>query len=162
VSAGATSGSDLCNTASITTATQDPISSNNSSRTCGAVKTLADLSLTGTAGTVGKAGKGTATFTFVIANLGPSDSQSVSLSASSSLFKGAKVSITTTGATCVTIGQSVTCSWASVAFGSTRQVVLSVPWSSSIGQICTSGSLASGTADPNPINSAVTACIGKK
>jgi uncharacterized repeat protein (TIGR01451 family) len=162
LSAGATSGSDLCNTATISTTTQDPISSNNSSRTCGAVKALGDLSLTGTAATVGKAGKGTATFTFVIANLGPSDSQFVSLSATSSLFKGTKVSITTSGATCTTVGQSVTCSWASVPFGSNRQVVLSVPWISSLGPICTSASVASGTPDPNAVNSATSACIAKK
>ena len=160
--ASAASGGDLCNTATVTNATQDPIAANNSSRACGAIRTVADLSLAQTATTIGKAGKGTASFAFVVTNLGPSDSQHVSLNVTSSLFKGAKVTTTASGAACTVSGQTVTCSWAGLPFGSVGQVQISVPWSSSVGQVCTTGTLSSGTPDPNAINSTATACIGKK
>jgi hypothetical protein len=40
--------------------------------------------------------------------------------------------------------------------------VISVPWRSSVGQICTTGTATAGTPDPNAVNNTATACIGKK
>jgi len=157
-------GASLCNSATIATTTQDRTSSNNSSQSCGTVRTQSDLRLTATSVTTGKAGKGTATFTFVIGNLGPSDSANLSFVATSSLFSSpAPGAITTTGsATCTVGGQNVSCTSALVSMGSSIQIVVSVPWKSSVGQICATGSVTAGTPDPIASNNAVTACIGKK
>ena len=72
----------------MSTTTSDPQTANNVATACGTVTTRADLRLTQTSSTTGRAGKGTAAFTLVVRNDGPSDSQNVSLVASSSLFVG--------------------------------------------------------------------------
>jgi len=161
--AAAADGSQLCNTASASSSTADPLPSNNTSEACATVRTLADLSLAQTASKTGKPGKGTASFTFVVTNLGPSDSQTVSLTATSSLFSGpAPTTSATDGATCAVSGQTVTCSWARIAVGDTATVTISVPWRSAKGSVCTTGAVTAGTPDPNAVNDTAGACIGKK
>jgi uncharacterized repeat protein (TIGR01451 family) len=160
-SAGA--GSDLCNTAAISTATTEADATNNSSQTCGSIRTLADLSLTQTVSTTGKPGKGTATFTLRVTNLGPSDATNVSLAATSSLFTGPAPAINVpSGATCSVSVQTVTCSWTSIALGAHPQVTISVPWRSSVGSVTMTGTVTAGTPDPNAINNVATSVIGKK
>ncbi|MEO8247122.1 MAG: DUF11 domain-containing protein [Chloroflexota bacterium] len=155
--------SQLCNTASATSTTSDPTPGNNTSQTCGTVRTLADLALSQTALTSGRAGKGTATFTLVVANLGPSDSQNVALDASSSLFKGpAPSTLATSGGNCTVSGLVVSCSWAAIPVGGQVSVTISVPWRSSLGSVCTTGTVSAGTSDPNAINNTASACVGKK
>lgn len=159
----ASEGAQLCNTGSVTTVTPDPISSNDSSQVCGTIHTLADLSLTESATRTGKPGKGTATFVATVTNLGPSISQNVSLGGTSSLFSGPAPSITTTAdATCTVSGSTVTCSWASLAVGASATARISVPWRSSVGSVCMTGTVSAGTSDPNAINSTASVCIGKK
>jgi uncharacterized repeat protein (TIGR01451 family) len=161
--ASASAGADLCNTASVGATTTDPVSTNNSSPTCGTVRTLADLSLTQSVATTGKPGKGTATFTLNIANLGPSNSSNVSLAASSSLFTVPAPAITSTsGTTCTVAGQTVTCSWSSIPVGTTVHLTISVPWRSSVGTITMTGTVTAGTPDPNAINNTAMTSIGKK
>jgi len=161
--ASASDASQLCNSATVTTATTDPVPANNSSTTCGTVHTQADLAVTQTASTVGKAGKGTATFTVTVTNSGPSDSQNVVLTVTSALFTGPAPSIVTTGnANCSVAGQNVTCSWTSIPTGANRQATISVPWRSSVGSICAATSVSAGTTDPNAINNKGSICVGKK
>jgi uncharacterized repeat protein (TIGR01451 family) len=156
-------GSSLCNTASISATTADPRSGNNTSQVCGTVRGVADLSVAASAATSGKPGRGTATFTFVVTNLGPSDAANISFTASSSLFTGpAPTNTAPSGATCTASNQTVTCSWPGIASTGTGQVVISVPWRSAVGKICTTGSVTAGTSDPNAINNTASACIGKK
>ena len=163
LSASASAGADLCNTASISTATTDPDATNNSSQACGSIRALADLSLTQTAATTGRAGKGTATFTLKVTNLGPSDAQNVSLAATSSLFTGPAPAINVpAGATCVVSVQTVTCTWASIAVGAHPQVTISVPWRSSVGLVTMTGTVTAGTPDPDATNNVRTSSIGKK
>lgn len=159
----AAEGAQLCNSASVTTVTPDPVSSNDSWQACGTIHTLADLALTQSAATTGKPGKGTATFTATVSNLGPSNSLNVSFAGTSSLFSGPAPSITTAaGATCTVSGSTVTCSWASLAVGASATVRISVPWRSSVGSVCMTGTVSAGTPDPNAINSTSSVCIGKR
>jgi hypothetical protein len=161
--ASATEASQLCDTATVSTATTDPVSGNNTATTCGSVRTIGDLSVAQTAATSGKPGKGTATFTVTVANAGPSDSQNVALGVSSSLFTGPAPSIVSTGnANCSVAGQTVQCSWTSIPNAASRQVTISVPWRSSVGSICATTAVSAGTSDPNAINNNGSVCVGKK
>ena len=163
LSSSATNGSQLCNTASISAATLDPIPSNNSSQTCGTVQTSADLALTQTASKVGSPGNGTVTYALKVTNNGPSDSQNISLVANSSLFTGPAAKINTTGGGTCTVGVStVTCTWASLAFGASANVTISVPYRSAVGSVCDSGTVSAGTPDPNATNNSSTVCTAKK
>ena len=163
LAASAGDGSQLCNTASISSSTSDPATANNSSQTCGTVRTSADLALSQTVSTIGKAGKGTAIFTLVTTNNGPSDAVGVSLTATSSLFSVPAPAISApSGASCTAANQTVTCSWAAMPVGSTATVMISVPWRSAVGQVCTVGTVSAGTSDPNAVNNTASACIGKK
>lgn len=162
-SAATSEGSDLCNTATVASATTDPAAGNNSSQTCGQVRTIADLRVTGTVTTTGKPGKGTASFVFTVANLGPSDSQGASLTVRSDQFSGpAPATSASSGATCTVAGSAVACSWSSLASATSTQVTVSVPWRSSVGQVCATGTVASGTTDPNAANNTASVCVGKK
>ena len=159
----AADGAQLCDTATVTTTTTDPVSRNNSAQTCGAVRTVADLRVAQAASTTGKPGKGTATFTVSVTNDGPSDSQSVALAATSSMFSaGPPTTSSTAGATCTVAGTTVTCSWPAIAAGATAQVTITVPWRSSVGSTCLTVSVTSGTSDPNAANNTGGVCIGKK
>jgi hypothetical protein len=112
-------GTQLCNSAGVSTTTVDPILSNNTAQTCGSVSTRADLALTQSVVTDGKGGRGTATFTMTVRNNGPSDAQNINMVASSSLFTGpSAATITTTPAgTCTVAGGTVSCTWTSLAVG---------------------------------------------
>jgi hypothetical protein len=41
-------------------------------------------------------------------------------------------------------------------------VTVSVPWRSSVGQVCATGTASSGTTDPNAANNTASVCVGKK
>ncbi|HET9681874.1 MAG TPA: DUF11 domain-containing protein, partial [Candidatus Limnocylindrales bacterium] len=163
LAASAADGATLCNTATVTTDTIDPVATNNGSQACGTVRTLADLRVTESATTTGKPGKGTATFTITLTNLGPSDSQGIALAATSSLFSGPPPStMASAGGTCTVAGSTVTCTWTTLAYGASAQIVISVPWRSSVGQVCTTATVTSGTSDPNAANNTASACVGKR
>jgi len=156
-------GTQLCNTASISAATLDPIPSNNSSQTCGTVQTSADLALTQTDSKIGSPGNGTATFALTVTNNGPSDSQNIALVANSSLFTGPAAKINaSTGGTCTVAVSNVTCTWPSLAFGASDTVTISVPYRSAVGSVCDSGTVSAGTPDPNAKNNNSTVCLAKK
>lgn len=161
--ASATDGSSLCSSASASSQTTDPTSSNDTGQSCGTVVTRADLSVTQTATTSGKPGKGTATFVVQVPNAGPSDSQGVSLSVTSSLFVGPPpLTVTTAGGTCTVNGQTVVCTWTTLAAAATGQVTISVPWRSSVGQVCASSSVTAVTTDPVATNNTGSVCTNKR
>jgi hypothetical protein len=157
-------GTQLCNSAGVSTTTVDPILSNNTAQTCGSVSTRADLALTQSVVTDGKGGRGTATFTMTVRNNGPSDAQNINMVASSSLFTGpSAATITTTPAgTCTVAGGTVSCTWTSLAVGAVSTATIAVPWRSAVGQVCNNGTVSAGTFDPNAINNSAGACVGKK
>ena len=157
-------GTQICNTADISTTTNDPQTANNSAQACGTVTTRADLSVTQTSSTTGKAGKGTATFTLTVRNNGPSDSQNVALIATSSLFIGPPPATVTASpnAKCVVAESSVGCQWAGLAAGASETVRIDVPWKSAVGSVCDTATLSAGTADPNAINNSSSVCVGKR
>jgi uncharacterized repeat protein (TIGR01451 family) len=163
LSPAAPNGSQLCDTASVSTTTTDPTSGNNAAQSCGTVQTSADLALTQTATTSGSPGRGTATFTLSVVNNGPSDSQNITLVATSSLFTGPAPAINASqGGTCTVGVQTVTCTWASLKLGATDVVSITVPYRSAVGSVCDTGQLSAGTPDPNAINNTSTVCISKK
>jgi uncharacterized repeat protein (TIGR01451 family) len=163
VAASVPDGSSLCNTAVVSTATTDPAAGNNSSQTCGDVRTVADMALTGSASTTGKAGKGSAVFVLTVTNNGPSDSRNALLTATSDLFTGpAPTTAATDGATCSVGGTTVSCIWAAIASGASAQVTITVPWRSAVGPVCLNASVTSGTSDPNTANNTGSVCVDKK
>ena len=165
LSPSASNGSQLCDTASISTTTADPVSSNNSSQSCGKVQTSADLALAQTVTTSGSPGKGIATFTLTVADHGASDGQNIALVANSSLFTGPSAGINisaSAGGTCAVSVSNVTCQWSSLALGARDTVTIMVPWRSAVGQVCDSGTVSAGTPDPNATNNNVTTCVSKK
>jgi uncharacterized repeat protein (TIGR01451 family) len=157
-------GSQICNTANISTTTTDPQTANNTVSACGTVTTRADLRLTQTSSTSGRAGKGTATFTVTVRNDGPSDSQNVALLATSSLFIGPPPATVTASpnATCTVAESTVSCRWTSLAAGASDTVQIDVPWKSAVGSVCDTATISAGTVDPNAINNTSSACIGKR
>jgi uncharacterized repeat protein (TIGR01451 family) len=162
LSAAATSGDQLCNTASVSTTTTDPVSSNNASTGCGTIQTLADLVLTQTGSRSGSNGNGIVTFVLTVHNNGPSDSQNVNLVATSDLFTGPPPSINVAnGGTCSVANSHVTCTWASLPLGASSVVSITVPWKSSVGSVCDSASLTAGTPDPNATNNTSAVCVDK-
>jgi uncharacterized repeat protein (TIGR01451 family) len=163
LSPSSVSGSQLCDTANVSTTTLDAALGNNTAKACGTVQALADLALAQSATTAGSPGKGTATFLLTVVNNGPSDSQKISLVANSSLFSGPPPAINaSTGGTCTVSGSNVTCQWASLALGASDSVSISVPWRSAVGAVCDSGTVSAGTPDPNATNNNLTTCATKK
>jgi uncharacterized repeat protein (TIGR01451 family) len=157
-------GTQICNSANISTTTADPQTANNTAAACGTVTTRADLRLTQTSSTTGKAGKGTATFMLTVRNDGPSDSQNVALVATSSLFIGPPPATVTASpnATCTVAESTVSCRWTSLAAGASDTVRIDVPWKSAVGSVCDTATVAAGTVDPDAINNSSSVCIGKK
>jgi uncharacterized repeat protein (TIGR01451 family) len=163
LSASATGGSQLCNTATISTTTTDPVSSNNASQACGTVQTSADLALSQTVSTSGSPGNGTATFTLTLTNNGPSDSQHVSLVANLNFNSTPPPAvIASSGGTCTVSGKTVTCSWSSLAAGASSTVTITASWHSAVGVVTDSVTVTSGTPDPNANNNTSTVSANKK
>jgi uncharacterized repeat protein (TIGR01451 family) len=165
LSPSASNGGQLSDTVSISSTTTDVVLSNNSSQTSGTVQTSADLALAQTATTSGSPGHGTATFTLTVTNRGPSDSKDIALVANSSLFTGPSAGINISaspGGTCAVGVSNVTCQWASLAFGASDTVTITVPYRSAVGQVCDSGTISAGTPDPNATNNNLTTCVSKK
>lgn len=163
VSPSASAGTQLCDTATVSSTTTDPVGSNNASTACGTVQTSADLVLAQTATTAGSPGNGVATFALTVTNNGPSDSQNISLVANSSLFTGPPPGLNASaGGTCTIMGSNVTCTWASLAFGASDTLTISVRWRSAVGDVCDSATVSAGTPDPNSINNNSTVCVSKK
>jgi uncharacterized repeat protein (TIGR01451 family) len=163
ISPSAPNGSQLCDQASITSTTTDPVSTNNTAQTCATVQTSADLVLTQTVATSGSPGKGIATFTLNVTDNGPSDAQNISLVANSTLFTGPPPSIVSTaGGSCSVANSNVICTWPSLALGATNTVTITVPWHSAVGSVCNAGTVSAGTPDPDQTNNSTNVCGSKK
>jgi uncharacterized repeat protein (TIGR01451 family) len=163
LSPSAPDGSQLCNTASLSSSTPDPVSINDASSVCGTVRAVADLAVTQTMSKTGSPGKGTGTFTVTLTNNGPSDSQNVTLTINSSFFGTPPPNIVASGGgTCVASGKNVICTWASIPLGGSVTVSVTVSWHSAVGQICDSATATSGTMDPDATNNTNNACLPKK
>ena len=154
----------LCNFAAVSVNTLDPVVTDNGSLTCASVQASADVALTSLAPvTGGSPGKGTATFTLKVQNTGVSDAAGLLLTARSTLFSGAPPIITATpSGSCTVAGTDIACSWPSLALNGTNAVVITVPWKSSLGDVCVAATVTAGSPDPNAANNTASACIGKK
>ncbi len=169
LSASASAGGPLCNTATVTSTTDDPDASNNTSEGCSTITTSADLAITQSGSIVGPPGHGTATFNMTIMNSGPSDSAYVPLATTVNLSDFppslTQAPITATadgGGTCTAVGQYINCNWAKLSIGTSVHVTLVAPWKSAVGQVCDAAWVSAGTADPNPSNNSSTVCLDKK
>ncbi len=168
VPAATASGTQILNTASISSGTNDPNLANNTASvlTLVAASNSADLVLTKTANVSQVSPTGTITYTITVKNNGPA-------TASTNVFTDATPGTTTyssftqTGTswgTCThpAVGASgtVTCNLASFASGATTTFtfVVTVPTGTASGTVITnSATVSSSTADPNPNNNTATA-----
>ena len=160
VSASLPSGTTITNTASVSAATADPAPGNNSQSTSATVTTSADLSVTksGPATTLSNANM---TYVVNVANAGPSNALSVTLT--DTLPAGMTfVSVNQTGGPAFTCGGTgpVVCTIPSFAVGASASfnLTLLVPASVAAGSTATNtATISSTTFEPNASNNTATA-----
>ncbi|HEY3053185.1 MAG TPA: DUF11 domain-containing protein, partial [Thermoanaerobaculia bacterium] len=153
----------VVNTASVSTATTDSNAANNSATASAPITLSADLAVTKTGPASVTAGQN-ATFTVVVANNGPSDAQTVSLTdavpANSTFVSESQTSGPAFTCTTPPVGATgtVTCNSSSLAAGTTAtfSIVVKVN-SSATGSVVNTASVSATTSDPNAANNSATA-----
>ncbi|MFN8168623.1 MAG: hypothetical protein U0S36_07540 [Candidatus Nanopelagicales bacterium] len=152
----------LVNTATVSSATPDPVPGNDTASSTATVTASADLSIT-KAGPPTVDASGTVTYTLVVRNAGPSDAASVVVT--DTLPAGVAFgSATGSGWTCTATGDvSVSCALPSLAAGATAStitVVVTAPAQG--GSLTNTATVSSATADPDLANntSSVTTGVG--
>jgi len=160
-SASAANGTTVSNTVNISSPTPDSTPGNNSSTApTTTLSTSADLSVAKSAPTAATAGSNV-TYTINIANGGPSDAATVTLSdvlpagttfVSENQTSGPAFNCTT--------GATVTCSIASFPTGATASFTITVAFSPGLGNgtiVTNTANISSTTSDPNPTNNSSSA-----
>ena len=148
-------GASLTNSATVSSATNDPDPANNTDTADTTVTAVADLSIV-KAGPPTVTASGTVTYQLTVANSGPSDATGVSVS--DLLPAGVTfVSATGTGWTCANVGStSVNCTLPALVTGATAPVITVVvdapPQASTL---TNSASVTATTADPDPTNNSL-------
>jgi uncharacterized repeat protein (TIGR01451 family) len=150
----------LSNSASVASTTADADSGNNTSSAATTVSASADLSIT-KSGPATVAAGGNVSYNLVVANAGPSDA--TTLTVTDTLPAGVTfVSATGTGWTCSNSGStSVTCTRPALAAGATSPtitIVVTAP--AQAASLTNSATVASTTADPVPGNNSSSATTG--
>jgi uncharacterized repeat protein (TIGR01451 family) len=156
VSAPAQAGTAV-NTASVTSATPDPVPSNNTSSTSTTVLASADLSIV-KGGPANVTAAGTITYSLAVANAGPSNASS--LTVTDTLPAGVTfVSATGTGWTCTNVGNaSVTCTRPALATATSAPAISIVVTAPAQGaSLSNAATVSSSTPDPVPGNNTSTA-----
>jgi uncharacterized repeat protein (TIGR01451 family) len=149
-------GANFSDTASVTSATPDPNSSNNSATVSGSVvnNQNADLSVA-TSGPATSTEGNTITYSITVTNSGPSDAAGVVLT--DSLASQMKfVSATTSQGTFTQSGGVITFSLGTVAAGATVSATVTVQLIED-GNLTNAASVSSSTADSNPANNTASA-----
>ncbi|MGD0304994.1 MAG: hypothetical protein ABSC71_09215 [Candidatus Acidiferrales bacterium] len=167
VPAATASGTQILNTASISSGTSDPNLTNNTASvlTLVAASTSADVVVTKTANVSQVSPSGTITYTIVVKNNGPAAAATNTFTDGTpgtttfkSLAQAGTAWICTTPA--VNAAGTISCTLASLASGAstTFTLVVNVPSGATSGTVITnSANAASSTADPNPNNNTGTA-----
>jgi uncharacterized repeat protein (TIGR01451 family) len=159
---GTASGTTVTNTATVTSATPDPNPANNQSTSSSTSSVSADVSVSKTGPATVAAGSNV-TYTVVVANAGPSDAASASLS--DPLPPGTTfVSLTQTagptfGCTTPAAGGTgtITCAIAALPAGTSSTFSLVVKVSAgTTGAITNTATVTASTTDPNPGNNSST------
>jgi uncharacterized repeat protein (TIGR01451 family) len=147
-----TAATTLSNTATVSSTTTDPTPGNNSSTVGTTVVAQSDLSIVKTSTPAGSAGAGqNFTYNLAVTNNGPSVATSVSVI--DTLPAGVVYhSYTGAGWSCAAVGQTVTCTAASLAVGAATPIVLSVTAPAGATTLNNTATVTSATADPNPAN----------
>jgi uncharacterized repeat protein (TIGR01451 family) len=153
VAASAPEGSTIDATATVTAASPDPNTANNSASTTTSIITQADLMLGFSASANLAFINVPVTFTATSLNQGPSDAQNVSITiALTPDFRF--TSLVATGATCTTpqVGTTgaIVCTWAGATAPGVTRTLDVVAFSNVEGQTAVNASTTSNTGDPDP------------
>ena len=143
-------GGQISNSASVSSATSDPNTANNTSALVQTtVAPQANLSITKT-GPASVNASNQFAYTLSVSNGGPSAASAVSVS--DSLPPGVSFVSVATSAWACTGTTTVTCTLASLAVGAAPDIVINVTASAQGGPISNSASVSSATSDPNTAN----------
>lgn len=149
VSASTPDSTNLCNTANVTATTTDPGPSANSSQVCVTVIPQADLATTKTHDVTGYAGAGQVTWHVTVTNNGPSDAQNVVMTDALDITQTSYVSATPDGGgNCNFASPTVTCTWATLAAGTSVHVDIVADLLPNALNLCNTASASSDTTDP--------------
>ena len=146
-----TVGGTITNTASVATTTTDPNNANNAATTNTTVNARADLSITKVDDPDPVATGATLTYTITVANAGPSDATSLTMTDTLPANVGF-VSADGTGWTCVRAGVTVTCTRASLAVTTAPDITIVVTAPLTTGTISNTATISSAVTDPVPGN----------
>jgi len=156
VAANTPEGAILGNTASVTSTTSDPDSSNDAASASATVTTRADLALTNSGPATALAGDAAGfDYSLTVTNQGPSDNVG-GFVLSDMLPVGLSFQSSGSDAACSAVGQLVTCTGGALALGAARSFTIHVtlaagaPVGSSLHN--TASVTSSGTTDANPAN----------
>lgn len=153
VSASTPDGTNLCNTANVSSTTADPGPSANSSQVCVNVIAQADLATTKTHDVTGYAGAGQVTWHVTVTNNGPSDAQNVVVTDALDITQTDFVSATPDGGgNCNFTSPNVTCSWTTLAAGAAVHLDIVADLLPNALNLCNTASASSDTTDPVPGN----------
>lgn len=164
VTPSTTFGTQVTNTATITSATSDPDSGDTSSSTTGNVTTLADVTITKTGAPAVHAGE-TTTYTITVTNNGPTDATSVELSdplpANTTFVAFDQTSGPTFNCVEPAVGSNgtVTCTIATLANGASAAFTLTVAVNAGATGTFTNTATVSSTNDPTPGNNSGSAAV---
>lgn len=161
VAADLSAGGSLQATATVSSATADPVAGNNSATASATLTTSADLAVTLTDSPDPVTAGGALTYTITLSNLGPSAAASVSLAdALPAALRFTSLSAPS-GWNCTTptVGQSgtVSCQRTSMAVGTAEFTLVTSVAADASGSIANTVNATSTTADPVPGNQSATA-----
>jgi uncharacterized repeat protein (TIGR01451 family) len=148
-------GTTVSNTATVTTATPDPVSANNVSTTTGTASPSADLSIVKTGPATAVPGGANVVFTTVVTNAGPSDAQSVSVADPTP----AGLTFVSNAGSCAT---AFPCSLGTVPAGATGTITSTYSIPSGYpapAPLVNTATVSSPTPDPTPADNSSTATV---